>query len=118
VHDPVTDGLDRARGGLTYPVEGGGELAVGKVVDGTEILAGQERVALIEQPEFEAARPGVDYEDVHAQCGQVQSVIAGSSSPCSRVWARARRRRSAICCRTSAASAPRLGTRSITSLTR
>ena len=37
----------------------------------------------VDERELEAGRAGVDDEDV--QCGQVQSRISGSSSPCSRV---------------------------------
>ena len=52
------------------------------------------------------------------ELGQVQSRISGSSSPCSRVYARARRRASSISCRMCAARSPSAGTRSITSMTR
>ena len=53
----------RRAGGPPHPVQRRGELAVGQVIDRAEILAGQHRVVVVEQPELQAARPGVDGED-------------------------------------------------------
>src|SRR5205823_14761830 len=97
VHDTVTDQPDRQR-----LVERG---------DAARTLVG------VYEAELEACRAGVDDEDV-GQCGHVQPAIAGSSSPCSRVYARACSRCSCICWRRCADRSPRPGTRSITSTTR
>ena len=56
------------------------------------------RVVVLDDVQLQARRAGVDDEDA-AQDGQTQSRTSGWSSPCSRVHARQRRRRSTISCR-------------------
>src|SRR5581483_2448060 len=73
------------------------------------------RLAAVDERQLEARRAGVDDED---QPGHVKPETTGSSSPCSRVYARARRRVSSSSCRRCAALVARPGTRSITSMTR
>ena len=70
-----------------------------------------------DQIELQARGAGIDDEDVQP-AAQVQALIAGSSSPCSRVYARARSLVSCISWRRCAALSARPGTRSITSSTR
>src|SRR5262249_38017510 len=77
-----------------------------------------DRVAPVKQAQLQAGCPGVDDKDVHARLGHAQLAIAGSSSPYSRVYARAASRASAICWRSVAARLPSEGTRSMTSMTR
>ena len=75
VDDAMRDGVDLCRNG-------------GERVDGCCVTVGVDEVQL------QARRARVDDEDV--QPGQVQSRIAGGSSPCSRPYARARRRLSTM----------------------
>jgi hypothetical protein len=53
------------------------------IVDSLERSDRGSRPLVVDERELEAGGAGVDGEDV--QCGQVQSRISGSSSPCSLV---------------------------------
>jgi hypothetical protein len=90
------------------------------ILAGLEIAGAERLVAVAEQPQPEAARAGVDHKDAHARQfpGSLQSRTSGGSSPCSRVYARTRRRSSTISWRSPAARWPSPGTRSMTSITR
>src|SRR5690349_505065 len=86
-----------------------------------------DRLIPLDDVDLERARTGVDRQHAglarrgrrgRRQWGQTQSRISAGSSPCSRAYARASVRRSAMSWRSSAAWEPRDGTRSITSITR
>ena len=61
--------------------------------------------------------PGEEHRHRGTQPGHVHCATSGMSSPCSRVQVRARRRASAIRCRSAAARGPSPETRSMTSMT-
>src|SRR5436190_13951376 len=104
MHHAVADGFDRPPERRRHLVRPG------------QVVRLEQLVAVAEHPELQAARAGVHDEDV--QDGQAQSRTSGMSSPCSRVYARWRRRSSSMCWRRCAAFGPSPGTRSITWATR
>jgi hypothetical protein len=84
------DGLTKALAAVDDAVADGGDVSR-KLLDRRDVLA---LVVAIDDRQLEARGARVD--DENPQCGQVQSRMLGSSSPCSRVQARARTRASTI----------------------
>ena len=76
------DRLAEARPAVDDAMGDGADL---RRLDRLERLDAHRRVVGRDEMELQARRAGVDDEDAQVGRGQVQSLIAGSSSPCSRV---------------------------------